>query len=89
MISAGLSQVITGVALPIFCVRGGEELLALYVSSPPYSAVMKWEPAVRLEIVMDAWPPAISCVPMVIPPSRKVIDPVAESGETVAVKVTS
>src|SRR5215831_3712311 len=50
---------------------------------------MEWEPTASDESVRDATPPLRPAVPRTLPPSEKVMVPVALAGETLAVKVTA
>jgi hypothetical protein len=51
-------------------------------------AVIEWDPTERLAVVKVATPPLSVEVPNELAPSEKVSVPVADEGETVAVKVT-
>ena len=51
--------------------------------------MIEWLPAARLEMVKVAFPLLKTELPSVEVPSRNVTFPVAEEGETVAVKVTA
>ena len=69
------------------------ELLPLKRASPPYTAVMEWVPAVRLEVANVATPAVSVPVPSEVTPSLKVTVPVGVpvpggTTVTVAVKVT-
>jgi hypothetical protein len=65
----------------------GVEVLGPLLESPPYEAVILWVPDVRVATVKVAVPPARATgAPRVVEPSRKVTDPVAEEGVTVAVR---
>jgi hypothetical protein len=56
---------------------------------PAYTAVTAWDPADRDDRAKPAVPEDSEAVPRVEAPSKKVTDPVAEAGPTVAVKVTT
>src|ERR1044071_3116563 len=66
--------------------------LAMKLASPPYSAVIVWRPAARLEVVREACPPALmDCgAPRFAPLSLNCTVPggVPAADVTVAVKVT-
>ena len=73
-------------------VKSGD-VLVMKLTSPPYTAVMLWLPAVSAEVVKVATPPLSVPGPSVLAPSLKVTVPVgvpAPGGTavTVAVKVT-
>jgi hypothetical protein len=58
------------------------------VVSPPYTAVKLFVPNGSNDVVKDAWPPARGAPPITVKPSKKVTEPVASDGVTVAVRVT-
>src|SRR5262245_66400769 len=64
------------------------ELLAALLGSPLYCAVSEWLPTASEEIVKLAVPAASVPVPICVPPSNKLTDPVGESPVTVAVNFT-
>ena len=51
-------------------------VLAPNVPSPPYWAVIEWDPAERLLMLKVACPPLSVPVPRLVDPSRKVTVPV-------------
>ena len=59
------------------------------MASPPYTAVIEWLAAVRVEIESVAVPAPSVPVPSVAAPSLKVTVPVAALGVTVAVNLTA
>jgi hypothetical protein len=60
----------------------------LSFASPPYAAVIEWDPTARVDVLYVATPPPSVPVPSVVLPSLNVTVPVAAGGVTVAVKVT-
>ncbi len=75
------------VEAPITSVTGAE-VLAPCVASPPYAAVNRWLPWVRVEVLNAAVPPLSVAVLTVAAPSLKMIDPVALEGLTLALSTT-
>jgi len=65
-----------------------DEVLPLTLASPPYTALIGWLLGVNIEIVNIACPELRLTAANGVAPSLKVIVPVAEAGETAAVKVT-
>jgi len=77
------------VVLALFTVcESGADALPENEASPPYTAVIKWEPEAREEVEKLAMPPTTVEVPRVVAPSLNVTVPLAEEGLIVAVKVT-
>src|ERR1043166_1826924 len=75
------------------CVRAGELVLLLKLASPPYTAVMEWEPTEREAVARVAWPELRVAVPRVVAPSLSVTEPVGvpvagATADTVTVKNT-
>ena len=66
----------------------GVEVLGLLELSPLYVAVRKWLPTARVDTVNVAPPLMSAAVPMAIPLSLNVTDPVALMGITIALSVT-
>src|SRR5262249_17126063 len=64
------------------------EVLAALLGSPLYCAVSEWLPTASEEIEKLAVPAASVPVPICVPPSNKLTDPVGESPVTVAVNFT-
>ena len=68
------------------------EALPVKVVSPPYTAVIEWEPAERAAVVKLAIPPESVPAPSVAAPSLKVTVPVGvpepDAGLSVALNVT-
>ena len=89
VVEEGLKPVKFGTGLFTVCVKT-EEVLASKLLSPPYSAVMEWEPVEREEVMKVACPPLKVPVLSIVPPSLKLTVPVAVPllAETVAVRVT-
>src|SRR5437773_2189989 len=90
-------RVVVVSALFTVCVKAGalvlvgvavDEVRPLPSGSAPYTAVMGWLLRVNVEIVSGACPELRLTVANGVARSLKVIVPVAEAGETVAVKVT-
>jgi hypothetical protein len=69
------------------CVTGAD-VLGTCVESPPYVALSKPVPVGRNEVVKVAFPLLTGLVPSTFVPSKKVTNPAAFTGETVAVSVT-
>jgi hypothetical protein len=67
-----------------------EDVLAAKLESPPYCAVIEWEPRASVDVENDAAPPLSVPVPSVVAPSRNVTVPVGipPVPVTVAVNVT-
>jgi hypothetical protein len=89
--AAGFGEEVRTVVVPaddVITSVTATDVLAPFVESPPYTAVSEWLPAVRLEVVYVAVPPAIFAVPSTALPSLKVTVPVAVDGVTLAVNVT-
>src|SRR5216117_2583887 len=91
----GLAEELADVVVPYFTVCVSlEEVLPLKFASPPYDALIEWEPTASVLVTNVAWPePFRVPVPRVLVPSLKVTCPVGvpEPGllaVTVAVKVT-
>ena len=80
-------NVVVVLSLLTVCVSVGE-VLPLTLASPPYTALIGWLLGVNIEIVNIACPELRLTAANGVAPSLKVIVPVAEAGETVAVKVT-
>src|SRR5437867_146205 len=91
----GFNEELTDVVVPYFtvCVSLGD-VLPLKFASPPYDAVIEWEPTASVLVTNVAWPePSRVPVPSALGPSLKVTVPVgmpapAVLAFTVAVKVT-
>src|SRR6266581_4140082 len=91
----GLAEELADVVVPYFtvCVSLGD-VLALKLASPPYDALIEWEPTASVLVTNVAWPePFRVPVPRVLEPSLKVTVPVGVPAPlvfafTVAVKVT-
>src|SRR6266403_611018 len=91
----GFDEELTDVVVPYFtlCVILGD-VLPLKFASPPYDAVIEWEPTASVLVTNVAWPaPFRVPVPSALGPSLKVTVPVgmpapAVFAFTVAVKVT-
>src|SRR5439155_2654305 len=91
----GLAEELADVVVPYFtvCVSLGD-VLALKFASPPYDALIEWEPTASVLVTNVAWPePFRVPVPRVLEPSLKVTVPVGVPAPgllavTVAVKVT-
>jgi hypothetical protein len=66
----------------------GVEVLWLLELSPLYVAVRKWLPTARVDIVNVALPLLSGAVPIAIPLSLNVTDPVALMGITITFSVT-
>jgi hypothetical protein len=64
------------------------EVLAALLGSPLYCAVSEWLPTASEEIVKLAVPAANVAVPIGVPPSNKLTDPVGESPVTFTVNFT-
>jgi hypothetical protein len=58
------------------------------VALPLYTTVKEWEPAASVDVAREAVPPLKDAEPNATPPSWNVTPPVADAGETVAVRVT-
>src|SRR5207247_320158 len=91
----GLAEELAGVVVPYFTVCVSlEEVLPLKFASPPYDALIEWEPTASVLVTNVAWPePFRVPVPRVLEPSLKVTVPVGVPAPgllavTVAVKVT-
>ena len=65
------------------------EVLARWVESPEYTAVIKWEPPWSVEVLNVALPEFKVLVPSKAEPSKKLTVPVAKLVETVAVNCTA
>jgi hypothetical protein len=70
-----------------------ELVLVLKSSSPPYTAVIEWDPTDKVDVENVAWPPLSVPVPSVVAPSLNVTVPVGvplpePDAATVAVNVT-
>src|SRR5436309_10147064 len=91
----GLAEELADVVVPYFtvCVNLGD-VLPLKLASPPYDALIEWEPTASVLVTNVAWPePSRVPVPRVLEPSLKVTVPVGVPAAglfavTVAVKVT-
>src|SRR5213078_4106364 len=91
----GLAEELADVVVPYFtvCVSLGD-VLTLKFASPPYDALIEWEPTASVLVTNVAWPePFRVPVPRVLEPSLKVTVPVGVPAPgllavTVAVKVT-
>src|SRR5213080_4273274 len=91
----GLAEELADVVVPYFTVCVSlEEVLPLKLASPPYDALIEWEPTASVLVTNVAWPELFSVpVPRVLEPSLKVTVPVGVPAPglfaaTVAVKVT-
>src|SRR6266571_4594494 len=91
----GLAEELADVVVPYFTVCVSlEEVLPLKFASPPYDALIEWEPTASVLVTNVAWPePFRVPVPRVLEPSLKVTVPVGVPAPlvfafTVAVKVT-
>src|SRR6266581_3587447 len=91
----GLAEELADVVVPYFTVCVSlEEVLPLKFASPPYDALIEWEPTASVLVTNVAWPEAFRVpVPRVLGPSLKVTVPVGVPAPlvlafTVAVKVT-
>src|SRR6266550_3923624 len=91
----GLAEELADVVVPYFTVCVSlEEVLPLKLASPPYDALIEWEPTASVLVTNVAWPEAFRVpVPRVLGPSLKVTVPVGVPAPlvlafTVAVKVT-
>src|SRR6266581_4444798 len=91
----GLADELADVVVPYFTVCVSlEEVLPLKFASPPYDALIEWEPTASVLVTNVAWPEAFRVpVPRVLGPSLKVTVPVGVPAPlvlafTVAVKVT-
>src|SRR5438874_1962083 len=91
----GLTEELADVVVPYFTVCVSlEEVLPLKFASPPYDALIEWEPTASVLVTNVAWPePFRVPVPRVLEPSLKVTVPVGVPAPgllavTVAVKVT-
>src|SRR5947208_1019748 len=91
----GLTEELADVVVPYFTVCVSlEEVLPLKFASPPYDALIEWEPTASVLVTNVAWPePFRAPVPRVLEPSLKVTVPVGVPAPglfavTVAVKVT-
>src|SRR5438552_6696146 len=91
----GLAEELADVVVPYFTVCVSlEEVLPLKLASPPYDALIEWEPTASVLVTNVAWPePFRVPVPRVLGPSLKVTVPVGVPAPglvavTVAVKVT-
>src|SRR5437773_1904196 len=91
----GLAEELADVVVPYFTVCVSlEEVLPLKLASPPYDALIEWEPTASVLVVNVAWPEPFSVpVPRALEPSLKVTVPVGVPAPglfavTVAVKVT-
>src|SRR6266516_3616707 len=94
-ITDGLAEELADVVVPYFTVCVSlEEVLPLKFASPPYDALIEWEPTASVLVTNVAWPePFRVPVPRVLEPSLKVTVPVGVPAPlvlafTVAVKVT-
>src|SRR5207249_10022063 len=74
----GLAQELADVVVPYFTVCVSlEEVLPLKLASPPYDALIEWEPTASVLVTNVAWPePFRVPVPRVLEPSMKVTVPV-------------
>src|SRR5439155_1224321 len=91
----GLTEELADVVVPYFTVCVSlEEVLPLKFASPPYDALIEWEPTASVLVTNVAWPePFRVPVPRVLEPSLNVTVPVGVPAPlvfafTVAVKVT-
>src|SRR5205809_668229 len=91
----GLAEELADVVVPYFTVCVSlEEVLPLKLASPPYDALIEWEPTASVLVTNVAWPePFRVPAPRVLVPSLKVTVPVGVPAPgllavTVAVKVT-
>lgn len=78
------------IALLTLCVNTGD-VLPVKFASPPYIAVIEWEPIAKVEVAKAANPPSSMPVPSVLVPSLNVTVPVGVpeiAAITVAVKMT-
>ena len=64
-------------------------MLALWVASPTYFAVMEWRPTDNVDVLNLAVPAERVICPSRVEPSRNWTVPVEAAGFTVAVKVTN
>src|SRR5580704_14898753 len=64
------------------------EVLAALLGSPLYCAVSEWLPTASEEIVKVARPAVSVPVPICVPPSKRLTDPVGENPVTITVKFT-
>src|SRR2546422_6530016 len=74
----GLTEELADVVVPYFTVCVSlEEVLPLKFASPPYDALIEWEPTASVLVTNVAWPePFRVPVPRVLEPSLKVTVPV-------------
>src|SRR5438876_559916 len=92
----GFNEELTDVVVPYFtvCVSLGD-VLPLKFASPPYDAVIEWEPTASVLVTNVPWPePSRVPVPRMVEPSLKVTVPVGVPAPglfavTVAVNVTA
>src|SRR5205823_5987523 len=91
----GLAEELAAVVVPYFTVCVSlEDVLPLKLASPPYDALIEWEPTANVLVTNVAWDEPLSVpVPRVVAPSLKVTVPVGVPAPllfafTVAVKVT-
>jgi hypothetical protein len=63
-------------------------VLLLSFVSPPYAAVIKFDPTASVDVLYVAIPPLIVAVPSVVPAFLNVTVPVAVVGESAAMNVT-